>query len=103
MNRTKVYFLIVTIFTLIALILYYSNALEKTSSIHHGEMNLSKTDFRDEGLVQLDGEWEFYWNQLLEPTDFQLHKQQNLHYAYVPGNWLLDTEGNTYEKKGYAT
>lgn len=88
---------------MVALVFYYVNALEKTSYIKQGEINLSKTNFEDVGSIALNGEWEFYWGQLLEPTDFIHNKQRNLHYAYVPGNWLQDTEGNAYTKKGYAT
>ncbi|MCF6179839.1 MAG: hypothetical protein L3J63_10695, partial [Geopsychrobacter sp.] len=36
-----------------------------------GRLNLSGWDFNQNGPVQLEGEWEFYWEKLLEPTDSQ--------------------------------
>lgn len=103
LNRTKIYFIVGTLLTLVALIFYYNNALEQTSYIKKGEMNLSKTNFDTKGVMALNGEWEFYWNQFLDPTDFIHDKQDDFHYAYVPGNWLRDQEGNTYARKGFAT
>ncbi|WP_047983398.1 histidine kinase [Ornithinibacillus californiensis] len=103
MNRTKVYFIAATLLMMIVIIFYYLSAMEKTSSIKLGELDLSETEFDSKGVIELNGEWEFYWNQLLAPTDFIYNKQRNYHYAYVPGNWLQDLEGNTYPDKGYAT
>ena len=34
-----------------------------------GVLDLSAWDFEKDGLVKLDGEWEFYWEQLLEPAE----------------------------------
>ncbi|WP_400245646.1 sensor histidine kinase [Niallia sp. JL1B1071] len=103
MNRTKILFIVGTLLTMIVLILYYINALEKTSYIKQGELDLAKTDFDHNCVIALNGEWEFYWNQILDPTDFIHHNLSDFQYAYVPGNWLRDLEGNTYAKKGYAT
>jgi hypothetical protein len=36
-----------------------------------GVINLSSIDLHNIDPVSLDGEWEFYWNQLLTPEDFQ--------------------------------
>lgn len=76
--------------------------MEKTPSITHGEIDLSKTEFSEEGVIALDGEWEFYWNQFLNPSDFK-GEQHDIQYLNVPGNWLRDQAGNTYAQKGYAT
>ena len=35
-----------------------------------GLLDLGAWDFRRDGPIGLDGEWEFYWSQLLEPGDF---------------------------------
>ena len=102
MNRTKIIFSIATLITVILLIFYYVSAFEKTRSIHHGEIDLSQTDFNEKGVIALDGEWEFYWNQFLNPSDF-IGAQHEFHYLNVPGNWMLDQDGNTYAQKGYAT
>ncbi|QIB69338.1 response regulator [Aminipila butyrica] len=35
-----------------------------------GQLDLSAWDFQQDGLANLDGEWEYYENQLLTPEDF---------------------------------
>jgi len=37
-----------------------------------GVLDLSQWDAARDGLVTLDGEWEFYWNKLLAPDDFKV-------------------------------
>lgn len=103
MKQNKTYFIIAFLLTIVVLIYYYANALKETSNINNGEIDLSKTDFNEKGVITFDGEWEFYWNQLLNPEDFSIHKRDNVHYSLVPGNWLGDQDGNTYDSNGYAT
>jgi two-component system LytT family sensor kinase len=103
MNRTKGYFIAATILAMIILIFYYIHALEKTTYITQGEIDLSQTDFANDGVIDLNGEWEFYWSQLLTPSDFRPQNERDVQYLHVPGNWLRDQEGNTYANKGYAT
>ncbi|QQK81640.1 hypothetical protein HUG20_18105 [Salicibibacter cibi] len=35
-----------------------------------GHLSFDQWNFQQNGLTNLDGEWEFYWEQLLEPGDF---------------------------------
>ncbi len=35
-----------------------------------GELDARKWNPERQGNISLDGEWEFYWNQLLAPGDF---------------------------------
>ena len=37
--------------------------------------------------VNLSGEWEFYWKQLLTPNDFRVNKTRLITYANVPHQW----------------
>jgi len=37
----------------------------------NGVINLSNWNFEKDGPVELKGQWEFYWEQLLEPKDFE--------------------------------
>lgn len=69
----------------------------------HGVLDLSDWDFRGQGLVPLDGEWEFYENQLLEPSDFSQGTPPAASYLSVPGTWKgkLADEGMT--RKGFGT
>ncbi|MGG4502669.1 ATP-binding protein [Paenibacillus polymyxa] len=44
---------------------------------HNGIIDLRNWDPDKEGAVQLGGEWEFYPNQLLQPSSFQETRDQN--------------------------
>jgi two-component system sensor histidine kinase ChiS len=35
-----------------------------------GILDLSNWDFEKDGIVALNGNWEFYWEKYLEPKDF---------------------------------
>ena len=51
-------------------------------------MDLSSWDIVKKAKISLDGEWEFYGNQLLSPEDFK--KNSNKHpddYILVPVSW----------------
>ncbi len=68
-----------------------------------GVLDLKSWDFADHGKLELEGEWEFYWNQFLEPTQ-QADKPDNFTYEQVPGTWLGSQQGTeTLGKYGYAT
>lgn len=103
MKRSKRYFVMIILLTLIALAYYYSQALKTDISISHGEVDLSETGFQEKGVIALDGEWEFYWKQLRSPEDFSDETPHNLQYTVVPGSWMHDQEGNAYDSTGYAT
>ncbi len=70
-----------------------------------GSQDLSQWNFSRDGIVTLDGQWEFYWRQLLTPNDF--HKpdppQMTGHFQ-IPGRWdgkVID--GVEQSGDGYAT
>lgn len=70
-----------------------------------GYLDLTHWDFAKNGAVNLDGEWEFYWKKLLEPTDFQdtLFRPDRL-FSKVPSSWTkikVDSINLPYE--GYGT
>lgn len=53
-----------------------------------GVLDLSGWDFERDGPVKLDGQWEFYWNQLLSPEAFAGgNKIEKNGYMIVPGKW----------------
>ncbi|WP_248928306.1 ATP-binding protein [Paenibacillus hamazuiensis] len=72
-----------------------------------GIMDLTGWDFAADGIVRLDGEWEYYRNQLLTPDDFDPARQDGdppkmTTYVHVPEKWDLypEQEGSP---NGYAT
>ncbi len=71
----------------------------------NGVMHFTGWHLQTDEIVPLIGEWEFYWNQLLSPKDFNKAVKPVLtEYVQVPGYW------NEYKLKssknvatGYAT
>lgn len=71
-----------------------------------GVLDLKDRDFEKEGVVLLDGEWEFYWSSLKKPEDFQdvPAAQKSGVCMKVPGYWNgKDVEGKRLPGDGYAT
>lgn len=70
----------------------------------NGVLDLSQWNFRDQGLANLDGEWEFYEGKLLEPVDFREGVRSDLGYLSVPGTWKgKNDDGSGMSRKGYGT
>jgi len=89
--------------TLLFSYVYNKNKIAKPPQVVQGVMDLRNWDLSD-GIIKLDGEWEFYWQQFLEPTDFRDGKQPSaVDYFTVPNKWnqYKSKEGGTGD--GYAT
>ncbi len=72
----------------------------------NGRLDLTAWDFMEQGSVPLDGEWEFYWKQLLTPQDFYGGSApEPSRYIPVPASWTtqMDSTGQPYPAYGYAT
>ena len=69
-----------------------------------GIIDFTNWDFEKNGNVLLDGEWEFYWNELLTPENFE---KSNLtpNWIQVPKPWNnhLDKEQKPLPAHGFAT
>ncbi|WP_309808275.1 ATP-binding protein [Paenibacillus hunanensis] len=55
-----------------------------------GVLNAGQWNFAEHGVIPLQGEWEFYPNQLLTPDDFKrssISLEQTRRYLPVPGRW----------------
>lgn len=54
----------------------------------NGILDLSKHSFDDGKIVPLDGEWEFYWEEWISPTDFSDPKfKSKKKFVTVPSVW----------------
>lgn len=73
-----------------------NNALNSFEA-QKGYVDLSLWD-EDRDLVNLKGEWEFYWKKLLLPNDL-VKLDKPIQYAFVPKSW----EEMNLPVKGYAT
>jgi signal transduction histidine kinase/CheY-like chemotaxis protein len=63
-----------------------------------GVIDLSSFQIDDQSSVRLNGEWAFYWNELLEPSEIQY--QQTPEFVNFPHLWNDDPNLSSY---GYAT
>jgi serine phosphatase RsbU (regulator of sigma subunit) len=69
----------------------------------NGVLDVSKRPFQKNDIIELKGEWEFYWLKLLGPEDFKSN-QTGKSYIKVPGIWNdKQIEGKRGRDKGYAT
>ncbi len=70
-----------------------------------GEINIVNWNFQKDGIVKLDGDWEFYWQELLTPADFRdTTSMQTPNYFAVPKLWRSQVCGNiALTSFGFAT
>ena len=70
-----------------------------------GVLNLQNRDWANNGIADLNGEWEFYWHQLYTPSYFDSTPLTPPEYAVVPGFWndLIPSSGLFDAGFGYAT
>lgn len=89
-NRFKKYILIVAVaIALLFCINLIPDISSKAPRAGKGVLDLSGWDFAQDGPVQLNGEWEFYWNQLLTWDDFNENRlgSKSKSYLNVPDVW----------------
>ncbi|MCY6369422.1 7TM diverse intracellular signaling domain-containing protein [Clostridium ganghwense] len=74
------------------------------SVAQNGYIDLSKWNFEKDGILELDGEWEFYYNKLYKPEDFSSNTIKNKQYFKIPSN-LNGTviDGKKLNHYGYMT
>jgi PAS domain S-box-containing protein len=77
----------------------------KVPLIEKGIIQLQNWDFAKQGEIGLNGEWEFYWRQLLNPSDFiDNNVLQNRYFTRIPNPWNGKIiRGKPIGADGYAT
>lgn len=70
-----------------------------------GQIDLSALDVIHGETAALDGEWAFYWDQLLTPADFGAGKSiSEVDYLTLPSDWSkTNFHGQPLPDTGYAT
>ena len=77
---------------------------ENTIQAHAGILDLSSWDLKTDGPSPLAGEWDLYWNQLLEPKDFLASEKTPTGTMTLPGTWNMVAIGDKrLPGEGYAT
>ena len=102
MSKYKVFFIIIS---LSFLIFNCTKIDQEYLKAEKGVLDLTNWHFNINGNIKLNGEWEFYWNQLLEPLDFKKDIKPTMSgFIYVPKKWenfkINNKNINTF---GYAT
>lgn len=70
--------------------------------IKNGLLDLSVEQYQNSGIIPLNGEWQFYWNEFV-PFN-QLESCHPDLMADVPNSWIVYTlDGKPLAGKGYAT
>ncbi len=99
MNR----FIINLIIIIVAFSLGCNNEKSEQPIAQKGVIDLRNWDFKNDGNIKLNGEWEFYWKQLIQPENFDKHIA-NKHYLDVPHYWNFNSFGEeNLTGSGYAT
>ena len=85
-------------------VLVLSNICLAMPKIQNGVLNCTDWDFDKDGYITLDGEWEFYWQQLISPKDFENSAKYKPEYLPFPSLWAnLKIDGKPLPNIGYAT
>jgi len=73
--------------------------------VEQGILNCVDWDFKNQPYLDLEGEWEFYWKQLISPEEFRKSEiTRKRVYASFPELWTnLTIQGEELTAKGYAT
>jgi signal transduction histidine kinase len=59
----------------------------------------------NQDLIKLEGNCDFYWQQLIDPSEIKLPNNTEKYALKIPGSWtkLLDESGNKFPSDGYGT
>ncbi|TGM05351.1 signaling protein [Leptospira jelokensis] len=66
-------------------------------------LNLSNVDWETNVPLNLASNWEFYWNELLEPSDFEMGSLPNVPVVEFRPWTNLEITKEKFPAKGYAT
>ena len=90
---------------LLSLALHFAHAAGDIPEAIAGVLDLRDWDFEKNGRVSLNGEWEFYWQQLLTPEHFTRSSvPQASAYVSVPSVFSkTELDGQALPTHGYAT
>ena len=89
----KVHILLFFIF----LIIFVPGAAYGEHSVFNGTIDLRNYDL-SHNSVKLNGQWEFYWNRLIQPGDFEKYESEKK-YIKVPKFWPTAEGYATYRLK----
>ncbi len=99
-------YIILLLILILIVILFRRTKTEEVFKAEKGVLDLTAWNFKGKGTLNLDGEWEFYWNQLLDYDDFYGGNKEYRPDGYfsVPSTWnKYEIDGRELPGKGHAT
>ncbi len=96
---------LISLFLICLLLISCETSGKKHPLAREGVLDLRDWDFEKDGVVKLEGEWEFYWQQLLLPENFSVSSLPKLtSYPYFPNFWKEhEHDSITFGNYGFAT
>ena len=95
---------------LIVFLLYHSLSCspvlttQNSSPLKEGVLDLSTYNWDSEGIIRLDGEWEFFWNKFVTEEEYTKKSLPPDGTLRVPGEWNHFPKNNSTPKGfGYGT
>ena len=80
-----------------------SSEKEPSSPTQNSPFDFSEHDFSTNELIDLDGNWDFYWSELLSPKEIASGKYTAVSMK-VPHNWNAQkNDAPVYPVYGFAT
>lgn len=105
MQHSNLRQIIFCLFLLIIITGIYSETNQTPPRVINGILNLQQWDFEKDGSINLNGQWDFYWQKFLLPEfSFYSNFSDRTGYIEMPGYWkgyLID--GESLSGSGYAT
>ena len=100
MKNIRWTFLLVSVLIVIGIGFYYIFMNHMPQYAEKGVLDFHRVEWPENGYIELNGEWEFYYGEFIEPGQFN---EKSARYIKVPGIWSRDVEGETYPVKGFGT
>jgi signal transduction histidine kinase len=93
-----------TFLLILAISLLSIDSLRAAPKAERGVMDLRQIENPGKFILNLNGEWEFYWNKLLHPDDLNVQEFKPDYYGRIPSYWTDYTgAGVKTDKFGFAT
>jgi len=97
-NLIKLFTMLILVIVFLIVLIKYSSSVGDSKKVainaRAGVIDLRGWDFNKDGIVKLQGEWEYYNNKLLLPDDFKEDVHSDKKYNFIPGY---------FENSGYGT
>lgn len=103
-NKVYLYWTFCFLFVMI----FINSGCKQKSSVYNpmatqGVLDLRDFDESSNVIISLDGQWEFYWDQLIDPSDFKKNTKP-ITYIQVPKAWNKQEDVSySFPAFGYAT